>query len=186
MTPWRLAARTFLRGLRAGRLTVLMLALTVAVAAITSVGFFIDRVRVSVEREAASVLAADLRIGSNDPLNPDYRAEAERMGLATAEVASFPTVAHSFFGRSGPQSPRLAPRSLFSSRKRYLSADRYAGLQIRWTNDLHDRRCGHQFDPEGIPVPEPGSLLRLAQCVQAALLFSGGCFGETREVKDDP
>lgn len=92
MTPWRLAIRNFLRGLRAGSLTVLLLALTVAVAAVTSVGFFIDRVRVSVEREAAGVLAADLRIRSNDPLNPEYLAEAGRLGLATAEVVSFPTV----------------------------------------------------------------------------------------------
>jgi putative ABC transport system permease protein len=92
MKAWRLALRTWIRGLRAGRLTVLMLALTVAVAAITSVGFFIDRVRVSVEREAAGVLAADIRVRSSQALNPDYVAEAARRGLATAEVVSFPTV----------------------------------------------------------------------------------------------
>jgi putative ABC transport system permease protein len=92
MKAWRFAVRNWIRGLRAGRLTVLMIALTVAVAAITSVGFFIDRVRVSVEREAAGVIAADLRLRSNDPLNRDYLLEAERMGLATAEVVSFPTV----------------------------------------------------------------------------------------------
>jgi putative ABC transport system permease protein len=92
LNVWRLAARNWIRGLRAGRLTVLMLALTVAVAAITSVGFFIDRVRVSVEREAAGVLAADLRVAANDPLNPDYLVEAENAGLATAELVSFPTV----------------------------------------------------------------------------------------------
>ena len=36
MKAWRLAARSFSRSLRAGRLTALMLALTVAVAAITA------------------------------------------------------------------------------------------------------------------------------------------------------
>ncbi|MBT8422218.1 MAG: ABC transporter permease, partial [Gammaproteobacteria bacterium] len=92
MTAWSLAVRSFVRGLRAGRLTVLMVALTVAVTAITSAGFFIDRVRVSVEHEAAGVLAADLRIRASEPLNEDYRAAAERLGLATAEVVSFPTV----------------------------------------------------------------------------------------------
>ena len=125
MTPWRLAARTFLRGLRAGRLTVLMLALTVAVAAITSVGFFIDRVRVSVEREAASVLAADLRIGSNDPLNPDYRTEAERMGLATAEVASFPTVV--FAGDSSQLSSLYAVSDAYPLRGQVSVADALDG-----------------------------------------------------------
>lgn len=92
MQAWRLAMRAWLRGLRAGRLTVLMIALTVAVAAVTTVGFFIDRVRASVEAEAAGVLAADLRLGGNDPLSPEYLAEAERRGLATAELVSFPTV----------------------------------------------------------------------------------------------
>ena len=49
MKAWRFATRTWIRSLRSGRLTVLMIALTVAVAAITSVGFFIDRVLASVE-----------------------------------------------------------------------------------------------------------------------------------------
>jgi putative ABC transport system permease protein len=92
MKAARLAFRNLIRSLRGGRLTVLLIALTVAVASITSVGFFIDRVRLSVEQEAAGVLAADLKLRANDPLNPDYRAEAERLGLATADVVSFPTV----------------------------------------------------------------------------------------------
>ena len=80
MKAWRFAARNFLRGLRAGRLTVLMIALTVAVAAITSIGFFIDRVRASVAQEAAGLIAADLRLSGSDPLNADDLAEAERRG----------------------------------------------------------------------------------------------------------
>lgn len=92
MTPWRFAARNFARGLRAGRLTVLMIALTVAVMAITSVGFFIDRVRASVAQEAAGMLAADLRLSGSEPLNPEYLAEAERHGLRTAQFTSFATV----------------------------------------------------------------------------------------------
>ncbi|HEX7236160.1 MAG TPA: FtsX-like permease family protein, partial [Gammaproteobacteria bacterium] len=92
MKAWRFATRNFVRGLRAGRLTILMIALTVAVAAITSIGFFIDRVRGSVAQEAAGLLAADLRENGSDPLNPDDLAEAQRRGLKTAEVTSFPTV----------------------------------------------------------------------------------------------
>ena len=92
MRAWRFATRNFVRALRAGRLTVLMIALTVAVAAITSIGFFIDRVRASVAQEAAGLLAADLRETGSDPLNPEDLAEAERRGLKTAQVTSFPTV----------------------------------------------------------------------------------------------
>ncbi|HUQ52733.1 MAG TPA: FtsX-like permease family protein, partial [Gammaproteobacteria bacterium] len=92
MKAWRLAIRNFARGVRAGRLTVLMIALTVAVAAITSIGFFIDRVRASVAQEAAGLLAADLRETGSDPLKPADLAEAQSRGLRTAEVTSFPTV----------------------------------------------------------------------------------------------
>jgi putative ABC transport system permease protein len=92
MRVWHFATRNFVRGLRAGRLTILMIALTVAVAAITSIGFFIDRVRGSVAQEAAGLLAADLRENGSDPLNADDLAEAERRGLKTAEITSFPTV----------------------------------------------------------------------------------------------
>ncbi len=81
MKAWRFAVRNFLRGLSSGRLTVLMIALTVAVAAITSIGFFIDRVRGSVAQEAAGLIAADLRLSGGDPLNPDFLAEAEQRGL---------------------------------------------------------------------------------------------------------
>jgi putative ABC transport system permease protein len=70
MKAWRLAVRSFLRNLRAGRLTVLMIALTVAVAAMTTIGFFIERVRASVEREMSGMLAADLRLSASDPLDP--------------------------------------------------------------------------------------------------------------------
>jgi hypothetical protein len=67
--------------------------------------------------------------------------------------------------------------------RRILSADRYTGLQIRWTNN-RQRRLGHdQFDPEGIPAPEIRRRVRLAQCVHAGLFGSGGCFGETRQLK---
>ncbi len=92
MRAWRFATRNFVRGFRAGRLTVLMIALTVAVAAITSIGFFIDRVRASVAQEAAGMLAADLRETGSEPLNPDDVAEAQRRGLRTAQFTSFPTV----------------------------------------------------------------------------------------------
>src|ERR1700761_1069415 len=84
------------------------------------------------------------------------------------------------------EAPVRKCRGFLLAPTRFLSADRYAGLQIRWANNLHDRRSGYQFDPEGITVPEPGSLIRLAQCVQAGLLRSGGCLGEARELKDDP
>ena len=48
----RLGWRTLLRDLRAGELRLLMVAVTLAVAALTSVGFFADRLQGGLQRDA--------------------------------------------------------------------------------------------------------------------------------------
>ena len=58
------ALRNLLRDFRSGELAVLVLALLVAVAALTAVGFFTNRIGLAVERQAGEVLAADLRLES--------------------------------------------------------------------------------------------------------------------------
>ena len=61
-----------------------LLALIVAVAALTGVGFLVDRIERSVALRANEVLAADLRIESQNPPANDYELEAQRRGLVTA------------------------------------------------------------------------------------------------------
>jgi predicted lysophospholipase L1 biosynthesis ABC-type transport system permease subunit len=58
------ALRNLLRDLKSGELAVLVLALLVAVASLTAVGFFTSRIGLAVERQAGEVLAADLRLES--------------------------------------------------------------------------------------------------------------------------
>ena len=55
----RLGARMMMRDARAGELRLLVLALVVAVAAVTSVGFLADRVGRALERDAGQMLGAD-------------------------------------------------------------------------------------------------------------------------------
>jgi putative ABC transport system permease protein len=81
------------RDWRAGELRFLLLALVVAVAAISSVGFFIDRMRAGLTRDAHQLLGADLVIRADQPINPAWRAEAQRRGLAMADTATFPSMA---------------------------------------------------------------------------------------------
>lgn len=76
----------------AGELRVLALALVVAVASVTAVGFFTDRVGRAVERQAADVLAADLIASSGTPVNPEWVEEAEKRNLDTAYHTRFPSV----------------------------------------------------------------------------------------------
>ena len=69
---------------RSGELGVLLLALTVAVAALTGVGFLVGRIGAAVDLQASEVLAADLRLGSPQPIAEKYLDEAARRGLRTA------------------------------------------------------------------------------------------------------
>src|SRR5690606_25242138 len=78
--------RSLLREWRSGELGVLLLALVVAVAALTGVGFLVGRINAAVERQASEVLAADIRLGSPQPISDRYEEEARRRGLATARV----------------------------------------------------------------------------------------------------
>ena len=57
MKQLKLAVRAFLRDLRSGELRILGLALCVAVASVTAVGFFTDRIGRAMEHQAADVLA---------------------------------------------------------------------------------------------------------------------------------
>lgn len=88
----RLAARLFARDLRSGELTLIGVAIALAVAAVTTVGFFADRVRQALDRQANVLLGADLVIGDTRPLAPRFAQEARARGLETSEVLRFPTM----------------------------------------------------------------------------------------------
>ena len=87
----RFALRNLGRDLKSGELSVLLLALSVAVLSLTAVGFFTSRISQGVRAQAAEVLAADLRLESPNRIPPAYFAEAQRRGLKTAQIVAFPT-----------------------------------------------------------------------------------------------
>ena len=88
----RLALRMLAREWRSGELGVLLLALTVAVAALTGVGFLVSRISAAVALQASEVLAADLRLGSPQPLGDAYFEEAARRGLRATRSTSLLSV----------------------------------------------------------------------------------------------
>ncbi|MDX9740545.1 MAG: FtsX-like permease family protein [Gammaproteobacteria bacterium] len=94
-----LSLRMLLRDWRAGELRVLAAALVLAVAGITAVGFFTDRVRLALERQAGELLGGDVSITSGQPLS----AGIEGLMPATmrqAHTVEFPSMALSAAGRS--------------------------------------------------------------------------------------
>jgi putative ABC transport system permease protein len=80
------------RELKSGEVRVLAAALALAVAAMTAVGFFTDRVAQGVQARSAEVLAADAVLRSNRPIADGQEALALELGLQTARTASFPSV----------------------------------------------------------------------------------------------
>ena len=87
------ALRMTARDWRAGELRLLAVALVIAVAAVTSVGFLVDRIRLGLERDAAQLLAADLVLSSDSPIADPLRARVREAGLLTAETVTFPSMA---------------------------------------------------------------------------------------------
>ena len=92
MKALRLALRALAREWRSGELGVLLLALIVAVAALTGVGFLVSRISAAVTLQASAVLAADLRLGSPQPLGEEYFREAERRGVRAARSTNLLSV----------------------------------------------------------------------------------------------
>jgi putative ABC transport system permease protein len=87
-----LGLRILAREWRSGDLGVLFLALMVAVAALTGVGFLVDRVDRAMQMQASEVLGADLRLQSTSAMESGYATEATRRGLNTARVTTMLSV----------------------------------------------------------------------------------------------
>ena len=92
---FKLALKMTARDWRAGQLRFLLIALTVAVAALSATGFFVDRLRSGLDRDAHQLLGADVVISGDQPVNPDWRAEALRRGLVVTDTVTFPSMAQS-------------------------------------------------------------------------------------------
>jgi len=95
---WQLALRALWRDFRAGELRLLLVAVTLAVAALTSVGFFADRLQGGLQRDARQLLGGDAVLSSDNVPPPAAQAEADKLGLQTNQSLSFPTM-----GRAGAE-----------------------------------------------------------------------------------
>ena len=88
----RLSMRMLSREWRSGELRVLLLALSIAVAALTGVGFLVSRISAAVAMQASQVLAADIRLESPQAIAEGDVTAARRMGLRTAHTTGLLSV----------------------------------------------------------------------------------------------
>ena len=118
---------------------MLLLALMVAVASLTAVGFFTSRVARAVNQQAGEVLAADLRLESARTIDEAYDREAARRGLRVARILSMPSVVF-----LGEDSSLIALRAASE------------GYPLRGRLKVADRPFGPARVAEGIPAPRRG------------------------------
>jgi putative ABC transport system permease protein len=91
----KLGWRTLLRDVRAGELRLLIVAVTLAVAALTAVGFFADRLKGGLQRDAQQLLGGDAVVRSDGVTPAAFIAKAQALGLKAASTVTFPTMARS-------------------------------------------------------------------------------------------
>ena len=98
---WRLAGRQVWRDLVAGELKLLLWAVVLAVGALTAVGFFADRMRAGLVRDAAQLLGGDAVVLGDKPLAPAFAQEALRRGFVVGQAATFPSMARAAAAQGG-------------------------------------------------------------------------------------
>jgi len=98
---WRLGARSLWRDLRSGELRLLIAAVTLAVAALTAVGFFADRLKGGLQRDARQLLGGDAVIVSDNPTPAAFITKARALGLEQVQTLGFPTMARAVDARGG-------------------------------------------------------------------------------------
>lgn len=153
------ALRSFSRELRSGEMLVLLAAVTLAVAALTAVGFLTDRIGKAVERQANEVLAADLRLRSAEPIPAEWLERARSFDLRTANLASFPSVVYA--GENSALTSIVAVGDGYPLRGKVRITDRLFGVEE--TVDS---------------IPEPGTVW----ADSGLLARTGASIGDTLEI----
>ena len=97
----QLGLRSLWRDLRAGELRLLIVAETLAVAALTAVGFFADRIKGGLQRDARALIGGDSVVSSDKPTPDAIAAKAKELGLQMVNNVGFPTMARAQDAQGG-------------------------------------------------------------------------------------
>ncbi|MEY3807810.1 MAG: hypothetical protein RI893_786, partial [Pseudomonadota bacterium] len=92
MTRFNLALRLLWRDSRSGELTILVLALIIAITSSTTTALFANRLQNTMTTQAAEFLAADLVISSPAEIAADWLNKAMQLGLSQAQTIEFSSV----------------------------------------------------------------------------------------------
>jgi len=159
---WYNAWRMLWRDWRGGELTILAIALIIAVTSITAVGFFTDRIERGLKMQSAELIAGDLVISSSRADVNDHITEARANDFMVATVQQF--------------------RSVVFADERFQLAEVKAvseGYPLRGVLRVSDNAFGQ--DEATTAIPAPGELWVEARLLQLLELNVGDTIqlGET-------
>ncbi|MEH6449177.1 MAG: FtsX-like permease family protein [Oleispira sp.] len=87
-----LSFRLLMAEIRAGKMTIIMLALILAVSSATIISVFSQRLDSAMLNKSSELLGADLRLLSREEITPDWYQQAQTLGLKTTTTLEFPSV----------------------------------------------------------------------------------------------
>ncbi|MEN9996162.1 MAG: hypothetical protein RL462_938 [Pseudomonadota bacterium] len=102
---WQLALqlgwRNLWRDFRAGELNLLLVSVVLAVAALSAVGFFADRLQAGLWRDARQLLGGDAVVVSDKATPQIFLEQAKSLGLKTQTTLNFPSMARADDAKGG-------------------------------------------------------------------------------------
>ena len=159
------AWRSFWRDARSGELRLLVVAVGLGVAALSSVAFLADRLNAGLQRDAAQLLGGDVVVVSDQPPPPIFAQRAREAGLQGVSTLNFPTMARTTQAQGG-QSRLVALKAVNPG---YPLRGR---LQVRHNEQPQDTR----------DIPRPGEVWAEPALLEALDLQVGDALllGESR------
>ena len=139
MNLFRLALVLLWREWRAGEFRSLAAALAIAVAGVTTVSFFSDRVARTLDREANQMLGADLVVIADHPIAENFSVQASARGLAHASSIQFPSMV-----LNGEQTQLVNVKAVSN------------GYPLR--GKIRIVRSDYAADVEALTIPETGTM----------------------------
>ena len=97
----QLGWRNLWRDLRSGELNLLVVSVVLAVAALSAVGFFSDRLQAGLWRDARQLIGGDAVVVSDKPTAENFLQKAKELGLKTNATLSFPSMARADDAQGG-------------------------------------------------------------------------------------
>jgi len=140
---WSLAWRQTQRDFRAGELRLLLVAVMLAVASLTAVGFFADRLERGLARDARQMLGGDAIVASDQPTPQAFVDQARQRALSVATTTTFPSMARAPEAQGGA-SKLVAVKAVSEA------------YPLRGRLKLKDMPDGRTLDAAG--APERGSV----------------------------